>query len=74
MYNVYYVYSVCNVCIMCVMCDCVCIMCDCTAIRYRVSFLSFQMFYEYCDALWQDEGVQKCYARSNEYQLIDCAG
>jgi GTPase SAR1 family protein len=31
-------------------------------------------FYEHCEALWKDKGVQECFKRSNEYQLIDCAG
>ncbi|XP_064156494.1 guanine nucleotide-binding protein G(s) subunit alpha-like [Anguilla rostrata] len=30
-------------------------------------------FYEHAKYLWQDEGVQACFERSNEYQLIDCA-
>lgn len=30
-------------------------------------------FYDYTEVLWQDRGVQACYERSNEYQLIDCA-
>merc|ERR1712241_1099782 len=30
-------------------------------------------FYEACEGLWSDGGVQKCFERSNEYQLIDCA-
>ncbi|KAF4520534.1 hypothetical protein B566_EDAN008733 [Ephemera danica] len=30
-------------------------------------------FYEHTERLWQDRGVQACYERSNEYQLIDCA-
>lgn len=30
-------------------------------------------FYEHTERLWHDLGVQKCYERSNEYQLIDCA-
>ena len=30
-------------------------------------------FYEATEALWSDGGVQKCFERSNEYQLIDCA-
>ncbi|CAG0913309.1 unnamed protein product [Notodromas monacha] len=30
-------------------------------------------FYEHCEELWKDKGVQACYERSNEYQLIDCA-
>lgn len=33
----------------------------------------FQEFYEHTEILWQDRGVQACYERSNEYQLIDCA-
>ncbi|XP_071174037.1 guanine nucleotide-binding protein G(s) subunit alpha-like isoform X3 [Mytilus edulis] len=30
-------------------------------------------FYEHTEILWKDKGVQNCYERSNEYQLIDCA-
>lgn len=30
-------------------------------------------FYEHTEMLWKDKGVQACYERSNEYQLIDCA-
>jgi len=30
-------------------------------------------FYEYVESLWKDKGVQTCFERSNEYQLIDCA-
>jgi len=30
-------------------------------------------FYEYTEILWKDKGVQSCFERSNEYQLIDCA-
>uniref|UniRef100_A0A023F635 Guanine nucleotide-binding protein G(s) subunit alpha n=5 Tax=Reduviidae TaxID=27479 RepID=A0A023F635_TRIIF len=30
-------------------------------------------FYEHTEVLWKDKGVQACYERSNEYQLIDCA-
>ncbi|XP_025115362.1 guanine nucleotide-binding protein G(s) subunit alpha [Pomacea canaliculata] len=30
-------------------------------------------FYEHTEVLWQDKGVQQCFERSNEYQLIDCA-
>ncbi|XP_042873729.1 guanine nucleotide-binding protein G(s) subunit alpha [Penaeus japonicus] len=30
-------------------------------------------FYEHTEILWKDQGVQACYERSNEYQLIDCA-
>jgi len=32
-----------------------------------------QEFYDHTDVLWKDAGVQECYERSNEYQLIDCA-
>ena len=30
-------------------------------------------FYDHTEALWKDKGVQSCFERSNEYQLIDCA-
>uniref|UniRef100_A0A8D0AAX8 Guanine nucleotide-binding protein G(s) subunit alpha n=1 Tax=Sander lucioperca TaxID=283035 RepID=A0A8D0AAX8_SANLU len=30
-------------------------------------------FYDHAKILWQDMGVQSCWERSNEYQLIDCA-
>ncbi|KAF6040144.1 hypothetical protein EB796_001537 [Bugula neritina] len=30
-------------------------------------------FFEHAEALWNDSGVQICFSRSNEYQLIDCA-
>jgi guanine nucleotide-binding protein G(s) subunit alpha len=30
-------------------------------------------FYEHAAILWSDAGVQECFERSNEYQLIDCA-
>ncbi|KAM8867520.1 guanine nucleotide-binding protein G(s) subunit alpha-like [Synchiropus picturatus] len=32
-----------------------------------------QEFYDHTKLLWQDQGVQACWERSNEYQLIDCA-
>lgn len=32
-----------------------------------------QEFYEHAEVLWKDAGVQACFDRSNEYQLIDCA-
>ncbi|XP_076268151.1 G protein alpha subunit f [Rhynchophorus ferrugineus] len=31
-------------------------------------------YYEHVKSAWSDEGVQKCFERSNEYQLIDSAG
>ncbi|CAF0746671.1 unnamed protein product [Didymodactylos carnosus] len=30
-------------------------------------------FYMHASILWKDAGVQACFERSNEYQLIDCA-
>lgn len=30
-------------------------------------------FWEYTEQLWKDKGIQQCFERSNEYQLIDCA-
>ncbi|XP_065676035.1 guanine nucleotide-binding protein G(s) subunit alpha isoform X2 [Hydra vulgaris] len=30
-------------------------------------------FYNHVEVLWKDKGVQECFERSNEYQLIDCA-
>ncbi|BFZ22741.1 hypothetical protein BsWGS_25780 [Bradybaena similaris] len=30
-------------------------------------------FWDHCEKLWADQGVQACYLRSHEYQLIDCA-
>ena len=30
-------------------------------------------FYETTIVLWKDAGVQECFNRSNEYQLMDCA-
>jgi len=32
-----------------------------------------QEFYDHVENLWNDKGVQGCFERSNEYQLIDCA-
>lgn len=32
-----------------------------------------QVFYDHVIKCWQDRGVQTCFERSNEYQLIDCA-
>lgn len=33
----------------------------------------FQVFYDHVIKCWADKGVQACFERSNEYQLIDCA-
>lgn len=30
-------------------------------------------FFDHITRLWKDSGVQKCFERSHEYQLIDCA-
>jgi len=30
-------------------------------------------FFDHVEVLWKDSGVQDCFERSNEYQLIDCA-
>lgn len=30
-------------------------------------------FFDTVEILWQDAGVQECFQRANEYQLIDCA-
>jgi guanine nucleotide-binding protein G(s) subunit alpha len=30
-------------------------------------------FFENVEMLWRDSGIQECFHRSNEYQLIDCA-
>ena len=30
-------------------------------------------FFEHAEILWSDAGVQECFERSHEYQLIDCA-
>lgn len=32
-----------------------------------------EQFYDHVEDLWKDPGVQECFERSNEYQLIDCA-
>ncbi|XP_013388067.1 guanine nucleotide-binding protein G(s) subunit alpha isoform X2 [Lingula anatina] len=39
----------------------------------RLDFSYPQEFYEHTEELWKDEGVQQCFERANEYQLIDCA-
>ncbi|KAL3315008.1 hypothetical protein Ciccas_006365 [Cichlidogyrus casuarinus] len=33
-----------------------------------------EIFYQHAEKLWKDEGVQMCFKRANEYQLIDSAG
>ncbi|CAL1531205.1 unnamed protein product, partial [Lymnaea stagnalis] len=32
-----------------------------------------QEFWDHCKKLWSDQGVQQCYLRSHEYQLMDSA-
>lgn len=51
--------------------------------QYRVDYIQNETtssdfdyppeFYEHTEILWKDKGVQTCFERSNEYQLIDCA-
>lgn len=51
--------------------------------QYRVDYIQNETtkpdfdypaeFYEHTEILWKDKGVQSCFERSNEYQLIDCA-
>ena len=37
------------------------------------SLFIFKEFWSYTAILWKDKGIQQCFERSNEYQLIDCA-
>ena len=30
-------------------------------------------FFDHVQRLWADKGIQACFERANEYQLIDCA-
>jgi len=56
---------------------------DCPDQQFRVDYIQDDAsqpnfdwpdeFYEHTEILWKDKGVQACYERSNEYQLIDCA-
>uniref|UniRef100_A0AC35U075 Guanine nucleotide-binding protein G(S) subunit alpha n=1 Tax=Rhabditophanes sp. KR3021 TaxID=114890 RepID=A0AC35U075_9BILA len=39
----------------------------------EVEFDYPSVFYDHVNLLWEDKGVQACFERSNEYQLIDCA-
>lgn len=32
-----------------------------------------QEFLDHSEKLWEDPGVRKCYERSHEFHLIDCA-
>lgn len=51
--------------------------------QYRVDYIQDEAsktdfdyppeFYEHTEVLWKDSGVQACFERANEYQLIDCA-
>ena len=36
-------------------------------------FKHIKEFWTYTEMLWKDKGIQQCFERSNEYQLIDCA-
>nr|AGJ70284.1 G protein subunit alpha s2 [Terebratalia transversa] len=37
------------------------------------NFYNTEEFYAHTRRLWNDKGIQECYNRSSEYQLIDCA-
>ena len=39
----------------------------------RPDFTDTNEYYDHVKALWTDTGIQQCYSRSNEYQLIDSA-
>ncbi|XP_078493753.1 guanine nucleotide-binding protein G(s) subunit alpha-like [Ciona intestinalis] len=43
------------------------------AIHYKEEEDFDKSFFDTIEELWSDAGVQKCFDRSNEYQLIDCA-
>jgi len=45
--------------------------CSTTLVTLAAGIL--QEFYAHTETLWKDAGVQACFERSNEYQLIDCA-
>jgi len=36
-------------------------------------YLASDIMIGHVQSLWHDEGIRKAYARSNEYQLLDCA-
>ncbi|CAK8674713.1 guanine nucleotide-binding protein G(s) subunit alpha-like [Clavelina lepadiformis] len=44
-----------------------------TTINFKDEDNFNENFFDIVQSLWNDSGVQKCYDRSNEYQLIDCA-
>ena len=46
---------------------------QCSSLTAQLILFAAQEFFEHVEILWQDQGVQACYERSNEYQLIDCA-
>ncbi|KAI3386208.1 hypothetical protein SNEBB_010835 [Seison nebaliae] len=39
----------------------------------KTDFKYTNKFFDYTEKLWEDRGIQECYQRSNEYQLIDSA-
>ena len=41
--------------------------------NFRVEEDYTDEFFDHIFRLWNDSGVQECYERSHEYQLIDCA-
>lgn len=42
-------------------------------VYYIKIFKYLQEFLDHSEKLWEDPGVQKCYERSHEFHLIDCA-
>ena len=52
-------------------------LCAKAAVHSRVKrahlFYCLQVFYDHVKALWADAGVQTCFDRAHEYQLIDSA-
>jgi len=44
-----------------------------TALKMQVDENFTEEFFDCLEKLWKDKGLQKCFRRSNEYQLIDCA-
>ena len=47
--------------------------CSHVAKEFREEEEYTEVFFDHVRRLWTDKGVQSCFERSNEYQLIDCA-
>lgn len=41
--------------------------------KSKTFYFCWQEFLDHAEKLWADAGVQECYRRSHEFQLIDCA-